>query len=176
MTTRTSSRLRLGSYSRRTRAPGATAPPAKSSFNSVSTRSANASAVLGSHAPACRAAYPGSLSVSSVCSFRTCPSSSLNPTKMRRTPTAKDCAHHLSSLSRSNRATCACASITRVVLSSTYPGKPAFSPSQQSTSPPSTSLCLPTPARTTAQKASAQSTALFGRNPPVHASSNANPQ
>ena len=176
-TTRTSFLSRLGSYSRRTRAPAGTRPLPKSSLRSVNTLSANASAVFGSHAPACRAAYPGSLSVSSVCSLRTKPSSSRKPTSIRRTPTAKLCAHHFNSLSRSKRATCACASITRVVFNSTYPGKPAFSPSQQSTSPPSTSLCLPTPARTTAQNASAQSTgSAYLLAPPVHASSNEKPQ
>ena len=107
-------------------------------LTSVNTLSANFKAVFGSHASWCRAAYPGSFKVSRVCNFLTAPLSSLNPTRMRRTPRAKLCAHHFNSLSLSKFRTCVSVSITLVVFNSTYPGRPCFSPSQQSTSPPRT--------------------------------------
>jgi hypothetical protein len=64
--------------------------------------------------------------VQAVVSHWLLPWSSRNPTRMRRTPTENDCAHHFRILSRSNRATCGAVSITRVVFSSMYPGDRAW--------------------------------------------------
>ena len=55
------------------------------------------------------------------------------------------------------------------------PGSPALSPSQQSTSPPITIRCRPTPVRTTVMNASMQSMGSE-YDPPVHASSNEKPR
>mmetsp|Transcript_593 Transcript_593/g.2352 ORF Transcript_593/g.2352 Transcript_593/m.2352 type:complete len:254 (+) Transcript_593:327-1088(+) len=145
-----------GSYSTRTRVPAGW--PARISLSRVSTSDAHRKPSRAFHAPSCAATYPGNLSVSSICNFTTLPTSSRKPTRILRTPSAYDCAHHLSNFSFSNFFTCLGSFITRVVLSSTYDAKSPSSLSKQSTSPHMRTFKVPNFVRTTEQKQSKQST------------------